>query len=144
MTDQQTLVIALGEVGRIIAEYLEPGPHDADETIKQLLAVLDNRDLARALAGAGRRHVSLRYESLGRHRREILLRHHRQTHRPHPGKSPPDDLLTFIANELAAPDLGIETLEQNALGVETVELCHPREKDVGSCPAQQNCTCEIT
>ena len=110
MTDQQRLVIALGEVGRIVAEYLESGPRDADETINQLIAVLDNRDLARALARAGRPHVSVRYRSVGSHHREILLRHH-QTHRPTPRKSPPDDLLTCAADELAAPDPGIETLE---------------------------------
>jgi len=35
--------------GRIIAEYLEPGPRDANETITRLIAVLDRQDLARAM-----------------------------------------------------------------------------------------------
>src|SRR5260370_35776202 len=35
---------------RFIAEYIEPGgPRDAGETITQLIAVLDNQDLARAI-----------------------------------------------------------------------------------------------
>jgi hypothetical protein len=49
MTDQQTVVVALREAGRIIAEYLEPGPRNTDETMNQLIAALDNHDLARAL-----------------------------------------------------------------------------------------------
>jgi hypothetical protein len=49
MTDQEIVVLALRKANRIIAAYLEPGPHDADETITQLIAVLDNRDLDRAI-----------------------------------------------------------------------------------------------
>lgn len=49
MTDQQLLLAAVREMGRIIAEHLEPGPHNADETIAELIAVLDNEDLARAI-----------------------------------------------------------------------------------------------
>jgi hypothetical protein len=40
MTDQELLISTLRKASRIIAEYLEPGPHDADEAITQLVAVL--------------------------------------------------------------------------------------------------------
>ena len=49
MTDQQLVVLALRKATRIIADYLEPGPRDADEAMTQLIAVLDNQDLARAI-----------------------------------------------------------------------------------------------
>jgi hypothetical protein len=35
--------------GQIIGEYLEPGLHDADETLNRLIAVLDSQDLAGAI-----------------------------------------------------------------------------------------------
>ena len=49
MSDQQLVVLALRKASRIIANYLEPGPRDADETITQLITVLDNQGLWRAL-----------------------------------------------------------------------------------------------
>jgi hypothetical protein len=49
MTDQQLLISTVREAGRIIAEYLEPGGPDAEETLSWLIAVLDNDDLARAV-----------------------------------------------------------------------------------------------
>jgi hypothetical protein len=48
MTDQQLVVLGLRKATRIIGEYLEPGPRDAEETITQLIAVLDNQEVARA------------------------------------------------------------------------------------------------
>ena len=49
MTDQELLICTLREAGQIICEYLEPGPRDADETIRRLIAVLDTQDLALAI-----------------------------------------------------------------------------------------------
>ena len=49
MADQELVVLALRKANRIIAAYLEPGPRVADETINQLIAVLDTQDLALAL-----------------------------------------------------------------------------------------------
>jgi hypothetical protein len=48
MTDQQLLISAVREAARIISEYIEPGPRDAEESLTQLIAVLDTQDLARA------------------------------------------------------------------------------------------------
>ena len=33
MTDQALLISALHEAGRIIGEYIEPGPRDAEQTL---------------------------------------------------------------------------------------------------------------
>jgi hypothetical protein len=49
MTDQQLLILTIREAGRIIAEHLEPGARNADETITRLISVLDNEELARAV-----------------------------------------------------------------------------------------------
>lgn len=49
MTDQQLLISAVREAGRIIAEYLEPSAQDSERTLSRLIAVLDNEDLACAL-----------------------------------------------------------------------------------------------
>jgi hypothetical protein len=48
MTDQRLLIAAVREMGRIIAEHIEPDGRDADETISRLIAVLDTEDLAHA------------------------------------------------------------------------------------------------
>jgi hypothetical protein len=42
MTDQELLISTLRNAGRIIGEYIEPGPRDAEETLTRLIAVLDN------------------------------------------------------------------------------------------------------
>jgi hypothetical protein len=65
MTGQQLLISAVRKAGHILAEHIEPGARrDADETIAQLAAVLDNEDLTRALErlekGHGLRVVKLR------------------------------------------------------------------------------------
>jgi hypothetical protein len=46
MTDQELIISTIREAGQIIGEYIEPGPHDADETTIRLLAVLDTQQLA--------------------------------------------------------------------------------------------------
>jgi hypothetical protein len=49
MTDQELFISTLRKAGQILGDYLAPGPHDADETITRLLAVLDTQELAGAL-----------------------------------------------------------------------------------------------
>ncbi len=49
MTDQELLISTIRKTGQIIGEYIEPGPGDAEQTLSQLIAVLDNQDLARAI-----------------------------------------------------------------------------------------------
>ena len=51
MTDHDNILIhmALREAGKIIGEYLGPGPRDAERTINRLIAVLDTQELAAAL-----------------------------------------------------------------------------------------------
>ncbi len=61
MTDQELLISTLRKASRIIGEYLEPGPHDAEQTLSRLIAVLDNQDLALALDRLEKGH-GLRFE----------------------------------------------------------------------------------
>jgi hypothetical protein len=49
MSDQQLLITALHDAGRVIAEYLEPGPRDADKTIQQLISIIERQDLAASM-----------------------------------------------------------------------------------------------
>ena len=49
MTDQALLISTLCGAGRIIGEYIEPGPRDAEQTLARLIAVLETQDLARAI-----------------------------------------------------------------------------------------------
>jgi hypothetical protein len=50
MTDQAIVISILNEAGLIISEYLEPGrPRDAVATVNELIAILDNQELAGAL-----------------------------------------------------------------------------------------------
>lgn len=57
MTDQKLLISAVRKAGHILAEHIEPGAsRNADETIAQLVAVLDNEDLARAIERLDKSH----------------------------------------------------------------------------------------
>jgi hypothetical protein len=49
MTDQALLISTLREAGRIIGEYIEPRPRDAEQTLSRLIAVPETQDLARAV-----------------------------------------------------------------------------------------------
>ena len=49
MTDQELVLAALRQVGLVIAEYLELGVTDADETITELVKLLDTKELADAI-----------------------------------------------------------------------------------------------
>ena len=56
MTDQALLISTLREAGRIIGEYIEPGPRDAEKTLTRLIGVLETQDLARAIERIERGH----------------------------------------------------------------------------------------
>jgi hypothetical protein len=49
MTDQELILPRCVKSGLIVAEHLESGTSDADETITQLIAVLDTEELAAAM-----------------------------------------------------------------------------------------------
>lgn len=52
MKDRDLMAAALREAGKIIGEYLEPGPRNAEDTVNRLIAVLDTQELAGALERA--------------------------------------------------------------------------------------------
>ena len=55
MNDQAKIQIALSEAALIVADHFEPGlPRDPLETIKRLIEVLDNQELAAAIRRAER------------------------------------------------------------------------------------------
>jgi hypothetical protein len=49
MTDQELCISTLRKAGRIIGEYIEPGPRNAEQTLTRLIAVLETQDLAHAI-----------------------------------------------------------------------------------------------
>jgi hypothetical protein len=49
LTDRELVVQAFREVQIVLAEYVEPGPRDAEVTVQQLLEVLDRRDVVEAV-----------------------------------------------------------------------------------------------
>jgi len=53
--DQGTIIVAMELARRILGEYIEPGPRDAEQTVNRLLAVLDNDDVVKALDHLNRR-----------------------------------------------------------------------------------------
>jgi hypothetical protein len=55
--DQETVLRAIEDAGRILGEYIEPGPRDATRTVERLLAVLDRNDVVHALDRIKRRRV---------------------------------------------------------------------------------------
>ena len=53
--DQETIIRAVEDARRILAEYIEPGPRDATRTVHRLFAVLDTEEVVHALDRIERR-----------------------------------------------------------------------------------------
>ena len=50
MTDQELIIFALKDAGRIIAEHLEAGrTRDPEETVTRLIRTLDRPEISRAI-----------------------------------------------------------------------------------------------
>ena len=54
-TDQDTVLRAMVDARRILAEHSAPGPHDATRTVHRLSAVLDRDEVVHALDRMKRR-----------------------------------------------------------------------------------------
>ncbi|MEA2792897.1 MAG: hypothetical protein QOI87_277 [Bradyrhizobium sp.] len=48
VTDQELIVHAMRDAQSLLAEHIERGPTDAEETISQLLEILDRQDVVAA------------------------------------------------------------------------------------------------
>jgi hypothetical protein len=53
--DKETLLRAVEDARRILAEYIDPGQRDAKRTVERLLTVLDKNDVLHALGRMKRR-----------------------------------------------------------------------------------------
>jgi chemotaxis regulatin CheY-phosphate phosphatase CheZ len=51
ITDAELIVYAMREAQSILAQYIERSPQDAEETITQLLDILDRQDIVAATDG---------------------------------------------------------------------------------------------
>ena len=49
MTDQELLIYAVREAQLILARHIEPGKRDPEDTIEQLLSILDRSELVEAV-----------------------------------------------------------------------------------------------
>jgi hypothetical protein len=50
LTDQEVIIFALKDAGRIIAEHLKPGrTRDPEETVTRLIRTLDRPEITRAI-----------------------------------------------------------------------------------------------
>jgi hypothetical protein len=56
-TDQDTVLRAMVDARRILAEHSAPGPHDAARTVHRLIAVLDRDEVVHALDRMNRRRI---------------------------------------------------------------------------------------
>jgi hypothetical protein len=48
MTDEELLIYAMREAQLVLAQHIDRGPRDAEETIAQLLEILDRQDVVKA------------------------------------------------------------------------------------------------
>jgi hypothetical protein len=55
--DQETVLRAMDDARRILAEYIAPGRHDAMRAVDRLLAVLDKSEVVHALDRMNRRRI---------------------------------------------------------------------------------------
>jgi hypothetical protein len=56
VTDQELIVHAMRDAQSLLAEHIERGPTDAEETISQLLEILDCQDVVAATSRLCREH----------------------------------------------------------------------------------------
>jgi hypothetical protein len=56
VTDQELIVHAMRDAQSLLAEHIERGPTDAEETISQLLEILDRQDVVAATSRLCREH----------------------------------------------------------------------------------------
>jgi hypothetical protein len=49
MSDEELTLLAIREAQLILADYLLPGPRDAERTIQDLLMILDRADVVEAV-----------------------------------------------------------------------------------------------
>jgi hypothetical protein len=56
VTDQELIVHAMRDAQSLLAEHIERGPSDAEETISQLLEILDRQDVVAATNRLCREH----------------------------------------------------------------------------------------
>jgi hypothetical protein len=56
-TDQDTVLRAMVDARRILAEHSALGPHDATRTVHRLIAVLDRDEVVHALDRMNRRRI---------------------------------------------------------------------------------------
>ena len=50
MRAEEQVLRAVQQAQHVLARYIEPGPRDPEDTVKELLAVLDTNELAYAVA----------------------------------------------------------------------------------------------
>jgi len=59
LSDEELTLMAIREAQLILADYIHPGPRDAEKTLNELLSVLDRNDVVEAVdrleAGTGMR-----------------------------------------------------------------------------------------
>jgi hypothetical protein len=55
MTPAERIEKAFDDANLVIADYLQPGPRDAEESLRQLISVIDNREPG-GLCGSNNRH----------------------------------------------------------------------------------------
>jgi hypothetical protein len=48
MTDEELLIYAMREAQLVLAQHIDRSPRDAEETIAQLLEILDRQDVVKA------------------------------------------------------------------------------------------------
>jgi hypothetical protein len=48
MTDEELLIYAMREAQLVLAQHIDHGPRDAEETIAQLLEIIDRQDVVKA------------------------------------------------------------------------------------------------
>jgi hypothetical protein len=56
-TDQDTVLRAMVDARRILAEHSAPSPHDVTRTVHRLIAVLDRDEVVHALDRMNRRRI---------------------------------------------------------------------------------------
>jgi hypothetical protein len=55
LTDERTIINALGEAQGVLSEYVRPGARNPEKTLRALLRIFDNESLARALEREGKK-----------------------------------------------------------------------------------------
>jgi hypothetical protein len=103
MKDQDRINKAVTSAQKVLGEYIEPGPRDCEQTINELLDVLDDRKVADAVERAYALKLAGGENNLSEEERKRIQEKQAGHHYGRPEDGPPTDDTDGNTDEVSKP-----------------------------------------